>query len=207
VQASRGDIIAFIDDDCLASKNWLKDIDNYLQDYDFVGGAVLPNPTAKFPWWWQNSLNWLIGINPEPNRKFLPLGSNLAFKKNVLDKMSEINQIKPTGTYQYLPYREDYYRVKKALDSGFSMGINKDMIVYHDIPKARFTIAYLLKRSYNEGCAWLNYERCFKNFIFSFFILPVHFVRLLISLDINYFFRMITSISYIINYIENVRRY
>ena len=211
LRLSHGDIIAFTDDDCLVSKNWLKNITDSLKRYDFAGGAVFPLPGTKFPWWWNNSLNWLVGVNPEPNKKFLPLGSNVAFKKKVLEKLKENSQSAlRRSNNRYLPYREDNYRIQKTLAIGFSMGINKDMVVYHRIPRPRFKIAYLLKRSYNEGSVWVTYEKRLKNLIFSFCALPVNFIRLFISRDINYFFRFIVNFSYISNYIargHDVTRY
>lgn len=201
LRLSHGNIIAFTDDDCLVSKNWIKNITDSLKRYDFAGGAVLPIPGTKFPWWWNNSLNWLVGVNLEPNKKFLPLGSNVAFKKKVLDKLEENRQSELTGSKQYLPYREDNDRIQKTLAIGFSMGINKSMVVYHRIPKTRLKIAYLLKRSYAEGYVWIMHEKRLKNLIFSFCALPINFIRLLISWNINYFFRFIVNLSYISNYI------
>ena len=202
LRLSRGNIIAFTDDDCLVSKKWLKNITDSLKSCDFVGGAVLPLSGVKFPRWWNNSLNWLIGVNPEPNKKFLPLGSNIAFNKTVLDKLEESSHPGATNINLTLPYREDNYRIQKALASGFSLGINKDMAVYHRIPQKRLGLAYLLKRSYDEGYAWIMYERKLKNLIFSFCALPFNFIRLLISWDLNYFFRFIVNFSYISNYIS-----
>lgn len=201
LRLSHGNIIAFTDDDCLVSKNWIKNITDSLKRYDFAGGVVLPLPGTKFPRWWNNSLNWLIGVNLEPNKKFLPLGSNVAFKKKVLDKLKENIQSELTGSNQYLPYREDNARIQKTLAIGFSMGINKSMVVYHRIPKTRLNIAYLLKRSYAEGYVWIMYEKRLKNLILSFCALPINFIRLLIFWDINYFFRFIVNFSYISNYI------
>lgn len=202
INVAKGEVIAFIDDDCVASKNWLNEIKNSLVDYDFVGGIVLPIPNIKFPWWWNKSLNWLIGINPMPSKKFPPLGSNIAFNKYVLDVLQKNNNIILTYN-QYLPYAEDNYRIRNALVKGFSMGINPNMIVYHQIPKQRLKIAYLLKRSYNEGRAWVAYENRVKNMLFSFSALPYNFVRLFISLDINRIFRIIANISYILHYLKS----
>ena len=210
LRLSHGNMIAFTDDDCLVSRNWLKNITDSLKQYDFAGGVVLPLPGSKFPWWWNNSLNWLVGINPEPNKKFLPLGSNMAFNKRVLDKLEEGSHSGLTSINLALPYREDNYRIQKALASGFSMGINKGMVVYHRIPKTRLNIAYLLKRSYDEGYVWIMYEKRLWNLVFSFCALPINFIRLLISWNINYFFRFIVNISYISNYIVrgyDVKRY
>jgi len=202
VNVAKGEVIAFIDDDCISSKNWINEIKNLLVDYDFVGGVVLPISNIRFPWWWNKSLDWLIGINTEPSEKFLPLGSNIAFNKCVLDALQKNEQNIILGYNQYLPYAEDNYRIKKALSIGFSMGINPNMIVYHQIPKQRLKIAYLLKRSYNEGRAWVTYENRVKNMLFSFSALPYNFVRLFISLDINRIFRIISNASYILHYIK-----
>lgn len=202
IKHSLGDIIAFIDDDCTAEKNWLKVIKSSLNSYDFVGGVVLPESNVKFPCWWRKSLDWLVGINTEPREKFLPLGSNIAFRKYVLDTLHKDEQNIILAYNQYLPYAEDNYRVKKALSFGFSMEINPKMIVYHQIPKERLSIAYLIKRSFNEGCALTSYENMPSNLFLSFVSLPYNIVRLIISLDINRIFRMISNGSYILHYIK-----
>jgi len=198
VKYSSGDIIAFIDDDCLAEKNWLKVAKNSLSNCDFVGGVVLPASNVKFPWWWRKSLDWLVGINTEPGEKFLPPGSNMVFRKYVLDRLHKDEQNIILEYNRYLPYAEDNYRVKKALSLGFSMKINPEMIVYHQIPANRLKIAYLVKRSYREGRAKARYAHHLRD-IFSLLAvsLPYHMVRLFISLDINYVFRIICDGSFI----------
>ena len=103
---------------------------------------------------------------------------------------------------QYLPYAEDNYRIRKALAMGFSMGINPNMAVYHQVPRKRLKIAYLIKRSYNEGVALVSYENKIGNILFSFVSLPYNFIRLFISLDINRIFRIISNGSYILHYIK-----
>lgn len=202
LKMSSGDMIAFIDDDCVTSNNWLEVIENSLDNYDSVGGPVLPMPTTRFPWWWNNSLNWLIGINLKPNNKYLPLGSNIAFKKSVLEVLQEDIKYIAIDHNQYLPYMEDNFRVKKALSLGFSMKIDPNMIVYHYIPQERFKLFYLVKRSYWEGCTWVDWERNVKSLILSFICLIINPVRLLISGNINRFFRLIVNVSYILNYIK-----
>jgi len=202
VNIAGGDVIAFIDDDCLASKNWLNEIKKSLTSYDFAGGATLPMPDTIFPWWWRKSLNWLIGINTEPSKKFLPLGGNIAFNKYVLDTLQKNGQNSTVKFHQYLPYTEDNYRIKKALDTRFSMGINSYMIVYHRIPRERLRMAYLIERSYNEGRALVTYENSARNILFSLFALSYNFVSLFISLDINRIFRIISNASYILHWIK-----
>lgn len=201
VEYSSGDAVAFIDDDCMAESNWLKIARNSLNNFDFVGGVVLPAPETKFPWWWRESLNWQIGINTQPGEKYLPLGSNIVFKKYVLETLNKDKQYCILGDNELLPYGEDNYRIKKALFHRFLMGINPKMIVYHHIPLERLRIAYLLKRSYQEGRAL---DSCKNRYINLFFILisaPYYLVRLFLSLDINYIFRIIANTSFLLHYI------
>ena len=195
VATARGEIIAFLDDDCVAEESWLKNIQGSIQDYDFIAGPVLAPADIKFPRWWRNSLNWLVGINPDPGKKFPPLGSNVAFKKNVF---------RMTGSgknYSLLPYAEDRLRIAELLKAGFSMGLNPDMLVYHHIPLARLKIAYLIQRSYNEGAASAALERNPKAVMVNILSLMINPLRLIILRDSNYFFRIISSLSYLFNLI------
>ncbi|MFA4989825.1 MAG: glycosyltransferase family 2 protein [Candidatus Omnitrophota bacterium] len=193
VSTARGEITAFIDDDCAASDGWLKNIKEGLAGYDFLAGPVLAPADIKFPWWWKNSLNWLIGINPKPDKKFPPLGSNIAFKKNVFNA----HNLKSNNLL--LPYAEDRIRIVKLIHAGFSMGINQGMTVYHYLPVKRLRIAYLLKRSYNEGLASSAWERNPKEIIANALSLVINPLRLIFFADINYFFRIIANLSYLFN--------
>jgi len=204
INASSGEIIAFTDDDCRVAKDWLKTIESSLVNRDVVGGPVLALPGTKFPRWWSDSLHWLIGINLKPNRKSLPLGSNIAFKKHALLKTEENKTSNSSINTLLPPYAEDNCRVKRALACGFSMSINQKMTVYHHVPKERLTIAYLIKRSYDEGVAWAGYEEKLSNLFFCLAALPYNLVRLLISLDMNRFFYLISNFSYILNYIKKL---
>ena len=203
-QKANGDIVAFIDDDCYASNNWLTAIKESLLKYDFVGGMVLPIPNMKFPRWWRYSLDWLIGIAQKPNRTFLPIGSNVAFKKCVLDALPLGANHMGVDENQLHPDLEDNYRVKKALNLGFSMIINPQMIIYHHVPKYRLKIKYLMKRSYEEGGTWVLCEKKFRIFIYCLIAAVLDPIRYLISWDSNRFFRMIVHVSYVYNYFKSI---
>lgn len=200
IKIALGDIIAFIDDDCWAKDNWLRVIEDSLINHDLLGGAVLPAPRTIFPWWWRNSLNWLIGINPVPAYTFLPLGSNIAFKKYVLEKIRQHVKSSANNFHQHLPYAQDNYRVRQALSLGFSLLVKTELIVYHHLPKERLKFFSLTRRSYQEGVAWVCLEKNRKTFIVSFVAFLLAPLRLIFSWDINRFFRMVVRLSYIANY-------
>lgn len=202
VKIAKGDIIAFTDDDCVVSRNWLNNIKDSLVTYDFVGGIVFPLPGTNFPWWWRNSLDWLVGVNPKIGRRFLPLGSNIAFKRRVFEalKNSKKNIVRdPAGNMRY---GEDTYRVQRVKDFGFSMMINNNMVVYHHILPERLRVSYLLKRSYIEGWVWAVREPEFKIFLLRIIAFIVNPFRFLISWNINNLFRMVVSVAYIWTFIK-----
>jgi len=203
-QKTLGDIIAFIDGDCYATNDWLQIVKESLENYDFVGGPVLSEPNTRFPWWWKDSLDWMIGINRNLYRKFLPSGCNIAFKRHVLKELEGNNIYKRDYDKDIFPYQEDNYRVKKALKLKYSMMINPNMIVYHCIPKGRLTVKYLLNRSCTEGYSLAIWEREVKTIVVYILAVLLVPLRFLLLWDINIFFRMIVYISYLFHCIKFV---
>jgi len=203
-KASCGDVISFTDDDCAVVSGWLGNIHDSIQEYDMVGGVVLPYDVVKFPWWWRPSLEWIMGINSHPSKSYLPLGSNIAYKRDVFSTL-EKSFLSMTNSGDCSQYGEDNQRLNIALNAGFNLGINKNMIVYHQIPAERLKIQYFIKRSYIEGAAWARRERSFKILLVRICALIVNPFRFLVTLDINRILRMLVSLGYILNYLTNRR--
>jgi hypothetical protein len=148
-------------------------------------------------------LDWLVGINLNPNKKFLPLGSNIAFKKHVLEVL-ERGTKSMSSTNNQFPYLEDNLRLKKVLGLGFSLQINHGMVVYHRVPQSRMKIACLVKRCFKEGYSRAAQERSIKILTTSFINLIINPLRFIFSLDINRLFRTIADAGYILYYIRNI---
>jgi glycosyltransferase involved in cell wall biosynthesis len=202
IRLATGDIIAFTDDDCIVSRDWLSSIERSLLTCDIAGGIVLPIPGVELPRWWRSSLNWLVGLSLKPGPNFFPLGSNIVFKRHVLENIEDFESeiiISEDGCQQY---GEDNYRLKKALGAGFVMMASRDMIVYHHIPLCRLRILYLIQRSYLEGKTWAKREPAFGVFIFRTVACVVCPVRFLVTWDLNHFFRMIVSAAYTLTFIK-----
>ncbi|MFX1442889.1 MAG: glycosyltransferase [Promethearchaeota archaeon] len=109
IKQAKHDIIALTDSDCLVSKNWLKDLVPYLENYDAVGGNVIYSDKAEM------KLNPLCMknetiITKESSINFLNF-SNIIFKKNLL-----------TLTGGFLDYRiEDLDFSWRLLKKGFNL--------------------------------------------------------------------------------------
>lgn len=201
-QLSSGDIIAFTDDDCIVSVNWLEDITDSIKDYDIVGGIVLPVKNVKFPWWWRTSLEWIVGINSNPGLHFLPLGSNVAFRRKVLQTLGLPLYSNKSSLKDCLPYGEDNERLNAALKAGFRLRINKNMIVYHRILRERLKFSYFIKRSYDGGKGWARKNPNLSIFLLRAFAFLINPFRFLVTWDINRFFRMVFCFGYIYNYLR-----
>jgi len=120
VNEARGEIIAFTDDDCIPSINWLERILVCFNSSDcaIAAGPVRLQKNLRFPWWWQASLNWTIGIAEINSNKFLPLGSNVAFRK---DAYIEIESMLNNAAEKEIVYTEDNSRINAAIKKGYKI--------------------------------------------------------------------------------------
>lgn len=174
---SKGDIIAFIDDDAWAGKYWLERmVKNYLdKDVYCVGGKIIPVFENSRPKWLPEELDWIVGCTykgmPEVKSEIRnPIGANMSFRREAF----EIAGL----------FREEVGRYGKKLLSGeeaeFAMRLKKILpnakiiydpsaVVYHRVPKSRTKLRYALKRAYYEGYSKamlseeyeLKTERCY----------------------------------------------
>ena len=82
-----GDIVAFLDDDAIADRDWLTFLaDSYADDcVAGVGGLTVPNWDTRRPSWFPREFDWVVGCNylgmppsPKPVRNLL--GGNASFR-------------------------------------------------------------------------------------------------------------------------------
>lgn len=197
-----GKIIAFTDDDCVPSLNWLDMILACFESYgcDIVAGPVRLLKNLRFPWWWRPSLNWTIGIAEINSSKFLPLGSNIAFKKDVFVNLESSSD--NVTSYREIVYTEDNSRVFAAIKKGYKIKLDGAIIVYHNITQERISFNYLIKRSWLEGKHWAKNKKDIKILTCRLVAFIVNPFRFAISLDLNHILRTIVSLSYIIECIK-----
>jgi len=206
INESRGDIVAFTDDDCVPSLNWLDSMLISLKsgNCDIAAGPVRMLNKLRFPWWWRPSLNWTIGIAEINSKNFLPLGSNVAFKK---DTLMDIESSLDSGTFKEIVYTEDNFRIMTAVKKGYKIKLDKSMIVYHNVDQKRISLNYLLRRSWLEGKHWAKNKKSIKILAYRIAALLFNPLRFIISFNLNYLLRVIVSISYIIECAKAKTRY
>ncbi len=157
VRAAKGEYVAFIDDDAIASPKWLESIVNDFERVspspESVGGKIIPIWEAPKPEWFPDQLNpYLTILDHGGVPMFLKypeilFGTNMSFRKSTLQNIGG-----------FAPY---FGRVKSKLISceetevfkkfnvnGYLIWYNPDAYVSHLIPQNRSTKKYIYVRHY-----------------------------------------------------------
>jgi glycosyltransferase involved in cell wall biosynthesis len=171
VKNAKGEIIAFIDDDAVADKEWLRNIFNSYSEPTVagVGGLVLPMWLDQKSFdWFPEELNWVIGCSyrgqssqQEAIRN--PLGCNMSYRQTVFEKVGY--------------FRQDIGRLGKVLLDGeepeFSIRVHQTIpeskimnvpsaVVLHKVNPKRMKLTYIWKRSFYQG-----YSKALINTLFT----------------------------------------
>ncbi|MFX0135406.1 MAG: glycosyltransferase [Candidatus Hodarchaeota archaeon] len=197
VKASNSDIIAFIDDDAIASKNWIKNIlKTFKNNIGIAGGPVLPLYLTTTPKWWdEKKFGLCIGIDDETI-----IGCNLIIKKSVFQDIGYFN-INLGRKYGKLISGEENEFIERAIKLGIKILFNPQIIVYHKVYPHRLTIKYLIERVFWQGKSdfimkTTNYKtmpKIIKNIITNMvrcIIYPIEFKRYVLNIvrQIGYLF-------------------
>jgi len=160
IRASSGDIIAFIDDDAVADKDWLQNLTKPFENKNVVavGGKAVPLwANGHRPTWFPKELDWIVGCT----YKGLPVkgneirnvpGCNMAFLKSVFNEvglfrndMGGINETPRGGEEAELCLRITH----KTPD--YQVYFQAAAQIQHKVPSNRLTLKYIWQRAYNEG--------------------------------------------------------
>jgi hypothetical protein len=159
IAEARGAFIAFMDEDAVASPDWLALLrDGFTSETVMgVGGAIEPNWEAGRPAWFPPEFDWVVGCTyagmPETAGTVRNLiGCNMAFRQDVLRAVggfrSGIGRVgtRPVGceetelcirALQHWPGRVFRYEPRAR--------------VSHRVPAQRSTLDYFRRRCYSEG--------------------------------------------------------
>jgi glycosyltransferase involved in cell wall biosynthesis len=159
VKLASGNIIAFIDDDAVADRNWLKFL---IVNYDDpcvvgVGGYINPIWSNKRPKWFPKEFDWIVGCSYKglPEVKSCvrnPIGCNMSFRKDAFNHVGYfLESIGRTG--KKLTAGEEAEFSIRLLNTIPNAKIIYDpfAIVHHKVPKERTSVTHFIKRSFYEG--------------------------------------------------------
>ena len=179
MEHSVGDLILFIDSDCEADSNWIKNIyDCFLKEnFDACGGPdgargdfSLLQKAIDFSMTSFLTTGGMRGHSKNMIAKFYPRTHNMGLKKKVFEKI---------GGFGNLRHGQDIEYSNRILSSGSKITFIPDALVYH---RRRTTIRQFFKQVFNWGVARINLFHIDKNLLELIHFLPA--LSLLISIAV-----------------------
>lgn len=154
-EAARGKVLAFLDDDAVASDRWLAAlVDAYRRRPEawVVGGAVRLKWLSKPPGWLSKRLHSYLGaldlgpgLRPFQDSRF-PFGVNFSCLKSVWRKVGGFDEA-------YTLYNDERYFCSRVARQGGAMVFASEALVQHKVPPSRLTRGFFLRRCFLQGRA------------------------------------------------------
>ncbi|MGC5564251.1 glycosyltransferase family 2 protein [Streptomyces sp. FR-108] len=161
IAASRGDVIAFLDDDAVAERDWLR---RFAEGYEdprvmAVGGRTMPVwASGRRPAWFPAEFDWVVGctyrgLPPGRARVRNVLGGNASFRRTAFDAaggfatgIGRDGDRRPLGCEE----TELCIRLTRARPDAVLL-IDDRAVIHHRVPEIREHFAYFRTRTYAEG--------------------------------------------------------
>lgn len=159
IRESRGDIVAFLDDDVFFSPSWLAALASTFErhpDVACVGGKVVAHFEAERPSWLEDDLLDVYSISrygdQEKKLRYpeFPIGCNMAYRRSVFERIGGFPTSLGRRPGNLLSNDEIYFwlAVEKA---NLKTLYSPDAEVAHRISPERTTRQWLLRRWYWQG--------------------------------------------------------
>ena len=161
IAAARGEIVAFLDDDAVAGRDWLKYFAEAYADPRVmaVGGRTEPVwASGRRPAWFPEEFDWVVGCT----YRGLPrgrvrvrnvLGGNASFRRSAFDAAGGFaTGIGRDGNKRPLGGEETELciRLSRARPDAILL-IDDRAVIHHRVPGARERFRYFRTRTYAEG--------------------------------------------------------
>lgn len=159
IDAARGSVLAFLDDDAVADADWLSVLAQAFADEATLGagGAVDPDWLAGRPAWFPREFDWVVGCahNGMPVERTTVrnvIGANMAFRADLLRELGGFREgIGRVGSVPLGCEETDLCIRAQQLRPGGNVVYDPAARVRHVVPAARGTGRYFLSRCRAEG--------------------------------------------------------
>jgi glucosyl-dolichyl phosphate glucuronosyltransferase len=159
VAASRGDVVAFLDDDAEAAPDWLERMTRHYARPEVlgVGGHVRARWPHGRPAWYPAEFEWVVGCSyrgqPTTTAEVRnPIGAAMSFRRTVFEQVGGFDV--SVGRVGALPVgceeTELAIRARRRWPAGVILH-EPSAVVEHHVAPSRTSAAYLLSRCWSEG--------------------------------------------------------
>jgi glycosyltransferase involved in cell wall biosynthesis len=181
---TRGDLIAFTDDDVTAEPEWLERLAAAFHetDADYVTGRILPRWESPPPPWLSAALFGVLAIPDNGDRRLtlgpsedgshvMPIGANMAVRASVLRRIGGLRQDlgKLSGT---LRTGEDHELFLRLVRAGCRGVYEPSARVRHFVPRERLERHYFRRWLYQNGRDVAGLDRVYAPLVRRLFGVP-----------------------------------
>ena len=158
VAASHGEVVAFLDDDAVATSDWLKSLLRHFADPDVVGvgGKMIPLWAGSRPRWFPHEFDWTVGASyrgmPEKAERVRNVWScNMAIPRRVFDRIGGFRDDFGKVGSRSRPEDTDLCIRAAAAQPRGTWIYEPTSIAGHWVPPKRTTFGYFMYRCLTEG--------------------------------------------------------
>jgi glycosyltransferase involved in cell wall biosynthesis len=158
IRESSGKILAFIDDDAVAEPDWLAEVLPAFAEPGVVsaGGKILPRMEEARPDWmddeWLDRMGFSYDFGPKPRSVRILLGSNMAFRREVLERFGGFDTRLGRSRGCLLGGEENLlFSSILAEVPGARIAYTPNAVVHHKVEPARLSREELARRLYCSG--------------------------------------------------------
>jgi glycosyltransferase involved in cell wall biosynthesis len=163
IRESRGDVLAFTDDDVTVEPIWLQNLTAALTDGQWAGagGRTLPASIVTPPRWLAldgNCSNAVMlyahfDLGDEPQQlDRAPYGANMAFQKKMFEKHGGFRTDLGPGPNRRTPrFNEDTEFGRRLIKAGEKLRYEPSALVHHVVPKERIRKGHFLTAWFELG--------------------------------------------------------
>ncbi len=159
IRESRGEVLAFTDDDVIVETTWLWNLTEALftGEWAGTGGRIIPAFNRPLPRWLASGGACLVGpfvaldLGPVPvPLSQAPVGANMAFRRELFEKYggfrTDLGRLGNT-----LRSCEDSEFGQRLLNGGERLRYEPSAVVHHPVPESRTEKKYLLSWFFSDG--------------------------------------------------------
>ncbi|HEY1802814.1 MAG TPA: glycosyltransferase family 2 protein [Terriglobales bacterium] len=168
IRESRGEILAFLDDDVTVEPAWLYNLTSTLHDNQWAGtgGRTLPAHEFSLPPWLALDGPCALGgifcahfdLGDKPTELDRPpYGANMAYRKAMFEKYGEFRtDLGPSPDKDIPRPNEDTEFGRRVIASGERLRYEPGAIAYHPVPTERLNQEYFLSWWFDYGRALIR---------------------------------------------------
>ena len=157
-ELASGDVVAFIDDDAVASTDWVAELVRVYEETDAIaaGGRLEGDWLAGEPWYLPAEFHWLVGVThpgfAEPWEEVRnTFESNISFRRDVFLNLGGFDpEMGPTeDRYLHSEGAELCARMRERYGKGVIY--NPEAVVEHKVFEHRLQPRWLFRRAFQQG--------------------------------------------------------